>query len=129
MNASGAFSLDQVHVIILLTRQSLTNPAQLMELAGLACAQTVEKVYRKDKYPRVLVCCGPGNQGRSIMQLPDDHPHTSPTRWRRIGSRQAPGKVHRPSRNQGTYIPIGMFGYKPTIYMPKVDPFIHSHHD
>ena len=34
-----------------------------MELAGLACAQTLAKVYNKDKYPRVLVCCGPGNQG------------------------------------------------------------------
>ncbi|KZS96074.1 YjeF N-terminal domain-like protein [Sistotremastrum niveocremeum HHB9708] len=46
MNAAGAFSLDQ-----------------LMELAGLACAQTVAAVFDKSKYPRVLVCCGPGNQG------------------------------------------------------------------
>ncbi|KAG6840874.1 hypothetical protein C0991_003467 [Blastosporella zonata] len=46
MGAAGAFSLDQ-----------------LMELAGLACAQTLAKVYKKEKYPRVLVCCGPGNQG------------------------------------------------------------------
>lgn len=46
MNAAGAFSLDQ-----------------LMELAGLACAQTLAKVYSKEKFPRVLVCCGPGNQG------------------------------------------------------------------
>lgn len=36
-----------------------------MELAGLACAQTVAKVYTPDKFPRVLVCCGPGNQGTS----------------------------------------------------------------
>ena len=36
---------------------------QLMELAGLACAQTLATVYDKDRYPRVLVCCGPGNQG------------------------------------------------------------------
>lgn len=34
-----------------------------MELAGLACAQTLAVSYKKDKYPRVLVCCGPGNQG------------------------------------------------------------------
>jgi NAD(P)H-hydrate repair Nnr-like enzyme with NAD(P)H-hydrate epimerase domain len=34
-----------------------------MELAGLACAQTLAKVYNKEKYPRVLVCCGSGNQG------------------------------------------------------------------
>jgi NAD(P)H-hydrate epimerase len=47
MNAAGAFSLDQ-----------------LMELAGLACAQTLAKVYDVEKYRRVLVCCGPGNQGK-----------------------------------------------------------------
>lgn len=46
MNAAGAFSLDQ-----------------LMELAGLACAQTLAQVYSKDTHPHVLVCCGPGNQG------------------------------------------------------------------
>ncbi|KAJ7851651.1 YjeF N-terminal domain-like protein [Mycena olivaceomarginata] len=46
MSAAGAFSLDQ-----------------LMELAGLACAQTLAKVYGAEKYNRVLVCCGPGNQG------------------------------------------------------------------
>ncbi|KAI0781953.1 YjeF N-terminal domain-containing protein [Abortiporus biennis] len=46
MNTTGAFSIDQ-----------------LMELAGLACAQTLATVYNKEKYPRVLVCCGPGNQG------------------------------------------------------------------
>ncbi|KAG6830574.1 hypothetical protein H0H92_016025 [Tricholoma furcatifolium] len=46
MGAAGAFSLDQ-----------------LMELSGLACAQALAKVYNWDKYPRVLVCCGPGNQG------------------------------------------------------------------
>jgi NAD(P)H-hydrate epimerase len=34
-----------------------------MELAGLACAQALATVYGKEKYPRVLVCCGPGNQG------------------------------------------------------------------
>ncbi|THH30674.1 hypothetical protein EUX98_g3528 [Antrodiella citrinella] len=46
MSATGAFSLDQ-----------------LMELAGLACAQTLATVYKKETHPRVLVCCGPGNQG------------------------------------------------------------------
>lgn len=34
-----------------------------MELAGLACAQALATVYDKEKYSRVLVCCGPGNQG------------------------------------------------------------------
>ncbi|KIJ64409.1 hypothetical protein HYDPIDRAFT_175402 [Hydnomerulius pinastri MD-312] len=69
MNSAGAFSLDQ-----------------LMELAGLACAQTLAKVYSKEKYPRVLVCCGPGNQGGDGL----------------VAARH-----------------LGMFGYEPTIYMPK----------
>ncbi|KAN0087487.1 YjeF N-terminal domain containing protein [Tylopilus felleus] len=69
MNAWGAFSVDQ-----------------LMELAGLACAQTLAKVYDKEKYPRVLICCGPGNQGGDGL----------------VAARH-----------------LGMFGYDPTIYMPK----------
>jgi len=69
MNAAGAFSIDQ-----------------LMELAGLACAQTVATVYGKEKYPRVLVCCGPGNQGGDGL----------------VAARH-----------------LGMFGYKPMIWMPK----------
>ncbi|PCH40115.1 YjeF N-terminal domain-like protein [Wolfiporia cocos MD-104 SS10] len=69
MSAAGAFSLDQ-----------------LMELAGLACAQTLAKVYSKEKYPRVLVCCGPGNQGGDGL----------------VAARH-----------------LGMFGYQPTIWMPK----------
>ncbi|KAF5377840.1 hypothetical protein D9615_006680 [Tricholomella constricta] len=69
MGAVGAFSLDQ-----------------LMELAGLACAEALAKVYTKEKYPRVLVCCGPGNQGGDGL----------------VAARH-----------------LGMFGYEPTIYMPK----------
>ena len=42
---------------------------QLMELAGLACAQTLATVYKNDKYPRVLVCCGPGNQGTPLQSI------------------------------------------------------------
>jgi len=34
-----------------------------MELAGLACAQALAKVYDSKSHSRVLVCCGPGNQG------------------------------------------------------------------
>lgn len=69
MGATGAFSLDQ-----------------LMELAGLACAQTLATVYDKERYPRVLVCCGPGNQGGDGL----------------VAARH-----------------LGMFGYKPMIWMPK----------
>ncbi|RDB14842.1 NAD(P)H-hydrate epimerase [Hypsizygus marmoreus] len=69
MGPAGAFTLEQ-----------------LMELAGLACAQALAVTYSKDKYPRVLVCCGPGNQGGDGL----------------VAARH-----------------LGMFGYKPTIYMPK----------
>ena len=66
MGTVGAFSIDQVRLFStwgLRRRSTETRYAQLMELAGLACAQTLATVYGKDKYPRVLVCCGPGNQG------------------------------------------------------------------
>ena len=64
MSAAGAFSLDQVRPALFhLSYLTLDVVMQLMELAGLACAQTVAKVYSKEKYSRVLVCCGPGNQG------------------------------------------------------------------
>jgi hypothetical protein len=33
-----------------------------MELAGLACAQTLAKAFPKEEYKRVLVVTGPGNQ-------------------------------------------------------------------
>ncbi|ORX34488.1 putative NAD(P)H-hydrate epimerase [Kockovaella imperatae] len=46
MSASGAFSLDQ-----------------LMELAGLSCAQALAKSFPVKTHRRVIVCCGPGNQG------------------------------------------------------------------
>ena len=45
----------------------LSATVQLMELAGLACAQTLATVYDAKKYRRVLVCCGPGNQAKAIQ--------------------------------------------------------------
>lgn len=69
MGTSGAFSIDQ-----------------LMELAGLACAQALATVYTREKCPRVLVGCGPGNQGGDGL----------------VAARH-----------------LAMFGYKPTIYLPK----------
>jgi len=65
----GAFSLEQ-----------------LMELAGFACAVALERVYGTSSHPRVLVCCGPGNQGGDGL----------------VAARH-----------------LNMFGYKPTIYLPK----------
>ena len=46
MGAEQGFSLDQ-----------------LMELAGLSCASAVAEVYPPQQHPRVLVLCGPGNNG------------------------------------------------------------------
>jgi len=69
MSTQGAFSLDQ-----------------LMELAGLACATALAKVYEKSSHPRVIVCCGPGNQGGDGL----------------VAARH-----------------LNMFGYEPSIYMPK----------
>ncbi len=36
---------------------------QLVELAGLSCAEAVQSVFPPSQYQRVLVVCGPGNNG------------------------------------------------------------------
>ena len=36
---------------------------QLMELAGLSVAAAVADAYARETHPRVLVVCGPGNNG------------------------------------------------------------------
>lgn len=36
---------------------------QLMELAGLSVASSIESVYPRPAYNKVLVLCGPGNNG------------------------------------------------------------------
>jgi len=36
---------------------------QLMELAGLSCAQAIQKAYPPETHRRVLVVAGPGNNG------------------------------------------------------------------
>ncbi|KAJ1977194.1 hypothetical protein H4R34_003679 [Dimargaris verticillata] len=46
MSSSGGFAVEQ-----------------LMELAGFSVAQAITKRYPKDSKRRVLVCCGPGNNG------------------------------------------------------------------
>lgn len=46
MSPEGGFSIDQ-----------------LMELAGLSVAASVAKEYPLDSHPRVLIICGPGNNG------------------------------------------------------------------
>ncbi len=59
LSASEAASIDE----------QLFSPAggfsidQLMELAGLACAQVVHRCYPPAEFNTVLVAAGPGNQG------------------------------------------------------------------
>lgn len=60
MSASGAFSLDQVGPSSL--EMDLEAHYQLMELAGLSCAQALAKTFPVSSHKRVMVTCGPGNQ-------------------------------------------------------------------
>lgn len=50
--STGGFSIDQ-----------------LMELAGLAVAQAVYRVHPPPKGNRILVVCGPGNNGKQRQNL------------------------------------------------------------
>ena len=59
LSASEAASIDSQ----LFSPQHAFSIEQLMELAGLACAQTVYRCYPPDQFPTVLVAAGPGNQG------------------------------------------------------------------
>ncbi|KAL9937071.1 hypothetical protein V8E36_004306 [Tilletia maclaganii] len=60
ISASVAASLDQE---LMHPDQGAFSLDQLMELAGLACAQAVFRSFPPDQAPIVLVACGPGNQG------------------------------------------------------------------
>ncbi|KAM8718961.1 hypothetical protein ACLKA7_011633 [Drosophila subpalustris] len=58
LNQNEAISVDQD-----LFNEYKFSVDQLMELAGLSCAHAVVKCFPADRYSRVLVCCGPGNNG------------------------------------------------------------------
>lgn len=49
--------------------QRVDSLEQLMELAGLSCAETVQKTYPPSSHKKVLVIAGPGNQ----VGLPPSH--------------------------------------------------------
>ena len=76
-----------------------------MELAGQACAVALARVYDKTKYPRVLVCCGPGNQGGDGLVAA-----------RHLGKRMIPFCSATPLKTVGC---TGFFGYKTSVFMPK----------
>ncbi|KAG7536005.1 hypothetical protein FFLO_03525 [Filobasidium floriforme] len=59
LSAEEAAKIDQE----LMSEEGAYTLDQLMELAGLACAQTLAKAFPKDEYGKVLVITGPGNQG------------------------------------------------------------------
>ncbi|KAJ1640873.1 YjeF N-terminal domain-containing protein [Pavlovales sp. CCMP2436] len=58
LSAESAAALD-----VELMAQPGFSLDQLMELAGLSVASAVEKHFPRDTHPRVLVVCGPGNNG------------------------------------------------------------------
>lgn len=62
MSSAGAFSLDQVRAESSCSTDRGKLTLQLMELAGLSCAQALGKSYPPKTHKKVLVCCGPGNQ-------------------------------------------------------------------
>jgi NAD(P)H-hydrate epimerase len=71
-----------------------------MELAGLACAQALGKTYPVKSHPRVLVCCGPGNQVSSLVYT------SASTDYKGGDGLVAARHLHH-------------FRYEPTIYLPK----------
>ncbi|XP_039153641.1 NAD(P)H-hydrate epimerase [Drosophila simulans] len=58
LNQKEAIAVDQE-----LFNEYKFSVDQLMELAGLSCAHAVAKCFPAEKHPRILVCCGPGNNG------------------------------------------------------------------
>lgn len=59
IDAQTAAKIDEA----LMSEERAFSIDQLMELAGLACAQTVYACYPPHSFPNVLVAAGPGNQG------------------------------------------------------------------
>lgn len=59
INSEIATQIDEA----LMSDEGAYDIHQLMELAGLACAQTVYACYPPEAFPKVLVAAGPGNQG------------------------------------------------------------------
>ncbi|XP_067640533.1 NAD(P)H-hydrate epimerase isoform X1 [Eurosta solidaginis] len=54
---------EAINVDVELFNEYKFSVDQLMELAGLSCAHAIAKCFPVDCYKRILVCCGPGNNG------------------------------------------------------------------
>lgn len=53
-----------IHSMLVSPRlDSCHSTRQLMELAGLSCATSLAEQYPRARHPRVLIVCGPGNNG------------------------------------------------------------------
>jgi len=59
----GQTLAQQIDVELMSPTAGCFSIDQLMELAGFSVAQAITKVYSKEKFPRVLICVGPGNNG------------------------------------------------------------------
>ncbi|XP_077289991.1 NAD(P)HX epimerase isoform X2 [Arctopsyche grandis] len=58
LNQTDAAALDQD-----LFNEYKFSVDQLMELAGLSCASAIAKTYLPEEHSKVLIVCGPGNNG------------------------------------------------------------------
>lgn len=54
---------EAINVDVELFNEYKFSVDQLMELAGLSCAHAIGKCFPAESHRRVLVCCGPGNNG------------------------------------------------------------------
>ena len=79
---------------------------QLMELAGLSCAQGLAKSFPVNSHRRVMVTCGPGNQVSPSLLLPFDR--LADSLWLLQGGDGLVAARH-----------LHMFRFKPTVYLPK----------
>ncbi|KFZ03542.1 hypothetical protein V502_10859 [Pseudogymnoascus sp. VKM F-4520 (FW-2644)] len=101
LSAKSAAALDQDLMTI-----GAFSIDQLMELAGLSVSQAVYRLHPPSRGRRILVACGPGNNGDRPLQ----QSHWS-VEYTDVISEGGDGLVA--ARH------LWHYGYKPTIYYPK----------